>query len=228
VKARVLIRYFPGPPWLCLGLCFPRVVCTDAPEVAFEVATGEGAATVVHIADVEDHLGAGGFGGGVDGVGVGGDEVDPFGLAEADLVGLNHEFGGFASVVNGTEHDHAVAEGELGVHDGGVVGGEVDGLLFEAEGADEPVDGGERVAVTKAGDDGGAAGFGLVGHLVGHVVKDASGVWVASWKNRRGYPPPPWGYFGRKFIVFNGLNGTCVCKIVITNGLPAKYLLSIS
>ncbi len=109
-------------------------------------------------------VGAGGFGGGVDGVGVGDDEADAFGLAEADLVGLDHELAGFAAVVDGAEHDHAVAEGELGVHDGGVVGAEVDGLLFEAEGADEPVDGGEGVAVAEAGDDGGAAGFGLVCH----------------------------------------------------------------
>ena len=97
-------------------------------------------------------------------VGVGDDEVDAFGVAEADLVGLDHEFAVFAAVVDGAEHDHAVAEGELGVHDGGVVGAEVDGLLFEAEGSDEPVDGGEGVAVAKAGDDGGEAGFGLVAH----------------------------------------------------------------
>jgi hypothetical protein len=41
-----------------------------------------------HIADVEDHLGSGGFGGGMDLVGVVDDEVDAFGLAQADFVGL--------------------------------------------------------------------------------------------------------------------------------------------
>ena len=142
----------------------PWVIGADAPEVAFEVAAGEAATTVVHVADVEDHLGACGLCGGVDGVGVVDDEVDAFGLAEADLVGLDHELAGFAAVVDGAEHNHPVAEGELGVHDGGVVGAEVDGLFFEAEGPDEPVDGGESVAVAKAGDDGGAAGFGLAGH----------------------------------------------------------------
>src|SRR5271154_7512393 len=121
----------------------PGVVGTDAPEVAFEVAAGEGAATVVHVADVEGHGGAGGPGGGVDGVGVADDEVDTLGLAEAYLVGLNHELTGFAAVIDGTEHHHSVSEGELGVHDGFVVGAEVDGLLLEAEGGDEPVDGGE-------------------------------------------------------------------------------------
>jgi hypothetical protein len=43
------------------------------------VAAGEGAAAVLHIEDVEDHLGSGG--GGVDLVGVVDDEVDAFGLA---------------------------------------------------------------------------------------------------------------------------------------------------
>jgi len=160
----------------------PGIVGADAPEVAFEVAAGEGAAAIVHVADVEDHLGAGAFGGGVDGVGVVHDEVDAFGLAEADLVGLGHELAELATVVDGAEHDHTVAEGELGVHHGGVVGAEVDGLLFEAEGADEPVDGGKGVAVAKAGDDGGAAGFGLVVH----GAKRVTGGVRSSWKKRRG------------------------------------------
>ena len=135
--------------------------------MAFEVAAGESFAAVVHLTEVEDHLGAGGFCGGVDGVAVGDDEVSSLGFAHADLVGLDHESGGFATVGDGAEHDHSVAEGELGVHDGGVVGGEKDGLLFEAEGGDEPVDGGERVAIAERWYDGGAAGVGLVG--VGRV-----------------------------------------------------------
>lgn len=132
--------------------------------MAFGVAASEGAAAVVHVADVENHGGASGSGCGVDGVGVGGDEIDAVGVAQADLVGLDHKLAEFSGVVYGAEHDHAVAEGELGVHDGLVVGAEVDGLLFEAEGADEPVDGGEGVAVAETGDDGGEAGFGLVWH----------------------------------------------------------------
>ena len=76
-----------------------------------------------------------------------------------DLVGLDHEFAGGGAVVDGTEHNHAVAEGELGVGDG-IVWAHVDGLLLEAEGAGEPVDGGEGVAVTEGRND----GFGLVFH----------------------------------------------------------------
>src|SRR5271163_4789891 len=41
-------------------------------------------------------------------------------------------------------------------------------------------------------------------------------------------PPPPYGYFGCKVFVFNGLQGGDVCKVFNTNGLCAKYLLSIS
>ena len=203
----------PGPLGLCCG---PGVVGADVPEVAFEVAAGEGAAAVVHVADVEDHLGAGSFGGGVDGVGVAHDEVDAFGLAEADLVGLDHELAVFASVVNGTEHDHAVAEGELGVHDGGVVGAEVDGLLFEAEGADEPIDGGEGVAVAKAGDDGGAAGFGLVAHGV-RVSLGWSGVLEKTadscCRGFEGYPLTPRGILGVKYLY------SMVCRAIVS----AKY-----
>ena len=145
----------------------PGVVCSDAPEVAFKVAAGEGAAAVVHIANIEDHLGSGGLGGGVDLVGVVDDEVDAFGLAQADLVGLDHEFAEFATVIDGTEHDHSVAEGKLGMHHGFVVRAEEDSLLFEAEGADQPIDSGEGVAVAQAGDDGGAASFGRAGLWIG-------------------------------------------------------------
>jgi hypothetical protein len=64
------------------------VVRSDAPEVAFEVRQVKALPAVLHIADVEDHLGSGGFGGGLDLVGVDDDEVDAFGLAQADFVGL--------------------------------------------------------------------------------------------------------------------------------------------
>ena len=133
--------------------------------MAFEVAAGEGAAAVVHVADVKNHFRTSSFSGGVDGIRVADDEADALGFTESDL-GLNHDFAEFAAVVDRAEHDHAVTEGELGVHDGRVVRAKVDGLFFEAEGGDEPIDGGKGVAVAKAGDDGGAAGFGLVAHDV--------------------------------------------------------------
>jgi hypothetical protein len=39
--------------------------------------------------------------------------------------------------------------------------------------------------------------------------------------------PLPGGYFGRKIIIFNVLQGDNVCKILIINRLFTKYLLSI-
>jgi hypothetical protein len=123
--------------------------------VAFKVAAAEVAATVVHVTNVDHHLGSGGLCRGVDGVGIGHDEVGALSFAQADLVGLDHVFTGFAAVVDGAEHDHAAAKGELGVHDGFVVRAEVDGLFFESEGGDEPFDCGECVAVAEARDDGG-------------------------------------------------------------------------
>jgi hypothetical protein len=164
--------------------------------VAFQVAAGEGAATIVHVADVEGHRGSGGLGGGVDGVGVADDEVDTLGLAKADFVGLDHELAGFAAVVDGAEHDHAVSEGELGVHDGDVVGAEVNGLLLKAEGGYEPIDGGDGVAIAQAGDDGGAAGFGLVCH----GVKVSCGC-VGVLEKSGGDSPSP--YVARKLLISN-------------------------
>ena len=141
----------------------PGVVGSDVPEVAFEVAACEGSSAVVHVADVEDHLCSGCFSGGVDGVGVVDDKVETVGFAHANLVGLDRELAVFAAVVDGAKHDHAIAEGELGMPDG-VIGTHVDGVLGEAEGADEPVDGGESIAIAEAGDYGGGAGFRLIAH----------------------------------------------------------------
>ena len=61
-------------------------------------------------------------------------------------------------------HDHAVAERELGVGDR-VVRARHDHVLGEAEGLLEPGDGGGRVAVAEAGNDGGA-GLGHGGVLL--------------------------------------------------------------
>jgi hypothetical protein len=166
---------------LLCGFGHPGIVGADAPDVSFEVAAGEAAATVVHVADVEDHLGPCGLCGGIDGVGVWDYEVGALGFAEANFVRLDHELAGFAAVVDGADHDHSVFERELCVLDGLVVGGDVDGLLSEAECGDEPVDGGEGIAVAKAGDDGGVGGV----ELSVHGWECATKVMEWSWKNRR-------------------------------------------
>jgi hypothetical protein len=40
--------------------------------------------------------------------------------------------------------------------------------------------------------------------------------------------PLPRGYFWRKILVINGLQGVGACKILITKWLCLKYLLSVS
>ena len=94
-------------------------------------------------------------------------------------------------------------------------------MLFEAEGSDEPVDGGEGVAVTKARDDGGAAVFGLICHS----GKSVMGALWPSWKNR-GVPPSLLP--AHKCPEFIDLGVTLTCKIVTINGLCANSPISIS
>jgi hypothetical protein len=38
-----------------------------------------------------------------------------------------------------------------------------------------------------------------------------------------GTPSPLWGYFGRKLFMISSLRDDTVCKILITDGLRAKY-----
>jgi hypothetical protein len=121
--------------------------------VAFEIAAGEGAAPIIHVPDVEYDLGSGGFGGGVDGIGVSYDDIDPARLTEAYLVGLDQKWGEFPAASDRAEHDHAAsAERELGMGYG-IVWTRVDGLFFKAEDANQPLDGGMGVTVAEAGDE---------------------------------------------------------------------------
>ena len=178
------------------GWLLPGIVSTDAPDVAFEVAAGEGSTAVVHVPDVEQHGGPGGLCGGVDGVGVADYEVGALGFAVTYLVGLDGELAVLAAVIDGAEHDHAGTEGELGVGDG-IFGAHIDGLLLEAEGADEPVDGCEGVAVAEGGND----GFGLIlhGDIVLHhgaVRPGKNGSLRVNFCGADGHPPPyVWGVF---------------------------------
>ena len=89
-------------------------------------------------------------------------------MCRADLVGLldqQAELGGL--VHHRREHDHAVAEAELRMRDRAIVVGHHQVLLKTKVGA-QPFDGGRRVAVTQAGDDGGFCGLGKTGHRCLH------------------------------------------------------------
>jgi hypothetical protein len=122
--------------------------------VTLDVTAGKGTAAMVHVADIKDDLGSRLPGGRISGIGIGYDEIDALGLAETDLVGLDHELGIFAAVIDGAQHDHAAAVGHLGVCDG-VIRPHVNGVLLKAKGAGQPVDCGKCVAVAEAGDESG-------------------------------------------------------------------------
>ena len=120
-------------------------------ELALGVADGEEASAIELLLEFHDDVRAGGFHSlvmrldiaddnkgalGEEGVGVGGDD---------DVAGV---------VPIGAEHDHAVAEFQLGVGDAACAVRD-DEMALEPEDVAEPVDGGEGVAVPHAGDDAG-------------------------------------------------------------------------
>jgi len=130
----------------------PGVVGAEIPDVAFEVAAGVTTAAVAFVVDIKNDLGAGGFGASVMRVAIGDDDVAALRFCAADFIGLLHQFAEFV-VLDGSEHDHAAAEIELGVGDGVVLAGD-DEMFFESERVAEPVYCGRGVAITHAGDDG--------------------------------------------------------------------------
>ena len=139
---------------LSLRFGLPWVVSANIPKVAFEVAAGKGTTAVVHVRNIGNDGCAGGFGRYADGVRVGDDKVGALGLTQIDLVGLNDLPSVFAAVIDGAEHDHPSAQGELGMGDG-VVRSHVNSIFLEAEGTAQPVDGGRGIAVAEARNEGG-------------------------------------------------------------------------
>ncbi|KAG0923443.1 hypothetical protein G6F32_014273 [Rhizopus arrhizus] len=132
----------------------PRVVAAEPPQVAFRVGAGVAAAAIVLVGDVDHAACPGGLGAGVMRIGIGDDHARALGLAATDLIRHGGVLRPRTLVAGRTEHDHAVAEGQLRMEHGLAIG--VDGLGVEAEGALQPVDGSQRVAVAQARNDGGA------------------------------------------------------------------------
>jgi hypothetical protein len=64
----------------------PRVVCADAPGVAFGVFHGEIAAAVVGVVERSGDYGSGGYGAGMGGIGVGDDDIDASRFDAAKLI----------------------------------------------------------------------------------------------------------------------------------------------
>jgi len=133
--------------------------------VPFGIAAGEGLPAVVHLGELPDHHRSGGLRRLVDGGAVGDDQVRRLRLAQPDLIRLHDRQSlGFRSRgPHRAQHDHPVAEAELGVSDG-AIGVGVDCLLLEAEGTAQPLDGGGAVAVTQPGNDGDASVLSKRGH----------------------------------------------------------------
>src|SRR6185503_6345004 len=140
----------------------PRIVGAEVPDVAPRIAAGIAATAVVLVLERHDHRGAGFDGAGMvgvhvvhDDVGAGRDGAAYAGrwlLKPAELV-----------VARRAQHDHAVAEDELGVSDRAAVTRH-DEMLLEAEGVAEPFDHRCRISVAEGGNHRSDRLLGIVGH----------------------------------------------------------------
>jgi hypothetical protein len=109
-------------------------------------------ASVILIFDVEHDLGARRLGLPINRVGVGHHEVGTLRLPPADFVRLRHQ-AVERRIADGAEHDHAVAEAELGVGDRALVARH-DHLLFKSKRPAQPLDGRCGVAIAQTGNNG--------------------------------------------------------------------------
>src|SRR5215470_13688078 len=130
----------------------PGIVRAEIPEVAFDIAAGVAATTVALVVDINGDLRAGGFGASVVCVAILNNCVRELRFGATDLIGLL-QCEAIVALTNGAKHDHAGAEGELGVGDSVVVARD-DEIFFKAECVAKPVDGGGSVAIAQAGNDG--------------------------------------------------------------------------
>src|SRR5207249_4384269 len=120
------------------ALSSPRVVTAERPDVPFGIAAGEAATAVLPVLDVDDDLGARGLRLHIYGVGICDDRVDGLCLGAADLIRLLQQ-PPVGVVADRSEHDHPVAEAELGVRDP-VFAFRNDEHFFEAERLAQPFD----------------------------------------------------------------------------------------
>src|SRR6202030_860698 len=106
----------------------PRIVAAETPDVTFQVAACVPAAAVVFILNVSQHHGAIEFGASAVRVAVGDDYVSALGLAASDFVRMLHQ-AAEVTTTDRRQHDHSVAESELGVGDSAVLIGHHEMLL---------------------------------------------------------------------------------------------------
>ena len=110
----------------------PGIVGSDAPDMSARIAAGESASAILLVRQRNDDVRAGLHRARVHGVGIVDGEIDGLRLAPADFVGLGEQGAVGRVGTDRAEHDHAVAEGELGVGDGIVVAVD-DQVPLEAE-----------------------------------------------------------------------------------------------
>lgn len=132
----------------------PGIVAPDTPDMPAGIAAGKAASAIVLVRQRNQDLRTGLYRALMHGVGIVDGEVNGLRLAPADLVGLGEQGAVGGVGANRAEHDHAVAEGELGVGDRVVLAVD-DQVPLEAEDGAQPVDGSVGVAVAQAGDNGG-------------------------------------------------------------------------
>src|SRR5690606_18406600 len=102
----------------CLGL--PRIVAAEPPQVALGIATCVTRAAVLLLRILVDDLGTGGHGALVVRLAVRDDHARTLRLAAVRLVRL-HDVATELVVAHRADHDHAVAEHELGMRDAAVL-----------------------------------------------------------------------------------------------------------
>jgi hypothetical protein len=132
----------------------PQVKAAEVPEVPFRVAVTVAGAAVIHFRVVVHDVCVRGDGFLAVALAVGHRDAGTLRLATADFVGLGDVLAERV-VAYLAEHHHAVAAGKLGMLDGAAFIF-VNGMAAEAEGCATLVDGGMRIAITQAGNDGAA------------------------------------------------------------------------
>ena len=111
----------------------PRIVCPDMPDMTFGIQTRESAPAVRFALDVLYNRRSRVLGTCVNRIGVLNDQAHPASLRTADFCrqfhsALRHFF------IHRSQHDHAAAERQFGMHDG-VAGTGIHGMFFESENA---------------------------------------------------------------------------------------------
>src|SRR5215813_3076504 len=146
VLGRLLaVRSDPQPP----RVTFPGIISANVPEVALGVATGKASPAIILVLDLDDDLGPSSDGALIDCIGIGDDQVRTLrGRAKSGRGGLHLAE---PVVAQRTQHDHSIAERQLGVRDA-LAPVFVDSLGSKVERIAKPADHALGVAVAQARD----------------------------------------------------------------------------